>query len=178
MKKVIVFRRLAGEKPEARYGVCDTPAGRCLIAVAGCGVCWLSFHRAWEAEKGIAELSAFWGRDKLIPDANHAQGVIDRIFSKDRSAERPVEVLVGGTPFQFRQWETLTEIPFGETVTYAEVARRSGFPKAVRAAGTAIGRNNVSFLIPCHRVVRSDGQIGRYRWGAEVKRRLLLWERE
>ncbi len=174
----IVFNLLAGEKPAARYGIGDTPAGRCLIADTNRGVCWLSFHStAKEEEEGIAELTAFWGDDKLTLDIDHAKSLIGRIFSQKRSGNESVSVLVSGTPFQLAQWRTLTELKHGETISYGELAARSGSPRAVRAAGTAIGRNNVSFLIPCHRVVRSDGSVGHYRWGSKIKEKLLAWEK-
>ena len=168
---------LTGEKPVARYGIGDTPVGRCLIADTDRGVCWLSFHRAPEEEKGIDELKGFWGKEKLILDINHAKYLIDIIFKKECSKNKSIEVLVSGTSFQLKQWITLTDLNSGETITYTEFAKKSGFPQAVRAVGTAIGRNNVSFLIPCHRIVRSDGSIGNYRWGTEIKHKLLEWEK-
>ncbi len=173
----IHFNLLAGEKPAARYGIGDTPVGRCLIADTARGVCWLSFPNGSE-ESAVDELKTFWGEDKLTLDINHAKSLTNRIFSQKRSENESVTVLVSGTPFQLAQWRTLTELKHGETITYGELAVRSGTPRAVRAAGTAIGRNNVSFLIPCHRVVRSDGSVGRYRWGSKIKEKLLVWEKE
>ena len=175
----IHFNILTGEKPEARYGFCDTPVGRCLIADTDHGVCWLSFHNSPEEEKkGMTELKVFWGASKLTLDINHTNKLVNSVFTKICSKNKSVEVLVFGTPFQLKQWGILTELNYGETITYAELAKKSGFPRAIRAAGTAIGKNNVSFLIPCHRIVRSDGSIGNYRWGSEVKRKLLEWEKE
>lgn len=78
-----------------------------------------------------------------------------------------------GTDFQRKVWRVVSEIPRGETLAYGEVARLAGFPKAVRAVANAVGANPIAFLIPCHRVIRSDGTIGGYRWGVPLKRRLL-----
>ena len=172
----VTLHPLRGEKPVARYAFCDTPVGRCLAADTDLGVCWLSFVDRSD-EEALAELKAFWGDDKLILDIDHIKLLIDSVFTKESSKNKSIRVLVSGTPFQLNQWKTLTMLNAGETITYGKLAERSGYPRAIRAAGTAIGRNNVSFLIPCHRVVRADGSIGGYRWGAEVKRRLLAWER-
>lgn len=81
-----------------------------------------------------------------------------------------------GTPFQIKVWEALLQIPRGETRTYADIARAVGSPKAVRAVGSACGKNKIAFLIPCHRVVASDGKLGGYRWGLERKKAMLAWE--
>jgi AraC family transcriptional regulator of adaptative response/methylated-DNA-[protein]-cysteine methyltransferase len=165
------------EKPMARYGICDTPAGRCLIADTDLGVCWLSFVNRSEQE-AVAELEQFWGKSKLKQDIRFTKSLTNSIFTNKSSKNKSISVLVFGTPFQLKQWKILTEIKYRETISYSELAKRSGFPKAVRAAGTAIGKNNVSFLIPCHRIVRSDGSIGNYRWGADIKKKLLDWEQE
>lgn len=81
-----------------------------------------------------------------------------------------------GTPFQKKVWEALMQIKRGETKTYRDVAKMIGAPTAVRAVASAIGRNNIAILIPCHRVIRSDGTLGEYRWGKEIKRKLLQSE--
>jgi AraC family transcriptional regulator of adaptative response/methylated-DNA-[protein]-cysteine methyltransferase len=168
---------LNGEKPMAAYGFYDSPVGQCLIAETDCGVCWLSFVNHSETA-AFAELERYWGSSKLKLNNKRINILGNRIFTKQSSKNKSVIILVSGTPFQLKQWITLTELKPGETITYSELAQKSGFPKAIRAAGTAIGRNNVSFLIPCHRVVRSDGSIGHYRWGVEVKKKLLAWEKE
>ncbi len=81
-----------------------------------------------------------------------------------------------GAPFQIKVWEALLRIPTGQVSTYGEIARSIGSPRAVRAVGTAVGRNPVSWLIPCHRVLRSTGGLGGYHWGTPVKRAMLAWE--
>ena len=173
----IHFNMLAGEKPMAFYGICDTPVGRCLIADTDKGVCWLSFVNKPEKE-AIAELEDFWGKAKLTHDIKRVNLLTGRLFTESSSKNKSVSVLIFGSSFQVEQWKTLTSLKIGETITYAELAKKSGFPKAIRAAGTAIGKNNVSFLIPCHRIVRSDGSVGNYRWGSDVKKKLLAWEQE
>ena len=143
----------------------------------GQGVCWLSFINKPEKE-AVAELEDFWSKSKLKHDIKRVNQLTEKLFFDSSSKSKSIPVLVFGTPFQIKQWQTLFELNFGETITYSELAKRSGFPKAIRAAGTAIGKNNVSFLIPCHRIVRSDGSVGNYRWGAEVKKKLIDREKE
>ncbi|MCL4145803.1 UNVERIFIED_CONTAM: hypothetical protein GTU68_056454 [Idotea baltica] len=81
-----------------------------------------------------------------------------------------------GAPFQLKVWEALLQIPSGHVTTYSEIATRIGKPRAVRAVGTAVGRNPVSWLIPCHRALRKSGGLGGYHWGLPVKRAMLAWE--
>lgn len=172
----IRINQLQGEKPAARYGFCDTPVGRCLLADTERGICWLSFFDGSE-KVAFEELERFWKAGKLILDVNHANTLVNSMFSEESSKNKSFDILLSGTPFQLKQWTTLTELKPGETITYAELAKRSGTPRAIRAVGTAIGRNPVAFLLPCHRVVRADGSPGGYRWGVEVKRKLLDRER-
>ena len=81
-----------------------------------------------------------------------------------------------GAPFQIKVWEALLQVPTGHVTTYSEIAGAVGHPKAVRAVGTAVGRNPISFLIPCHRALRKSGELGGYHWGLPVKRAILAWE--
>jgi len=113
------------------------------------------------------------GRDECSAQSASAQATV----ATDESTSGDINLLVEGTPFQIKVWQALMEVPRGERITYSELARRAGIPRAVRAAATAIGRNNISYLIPCHRIVPAVGGVGQYRWGPEVKRALLEWER-
>ncbi len=108
-------------------------------------------------------------------------------FSEDPAALAPwvraafggggeVDLQLVGAPFQIKVWEALLSVPAGEVTTYSEIARRCGRPKAVRAVGTAVGRNPLAWLIPCHRVLRRDGGLGGYHWGLSVKQAMLAWE--
>ena len=90
--------------------------------------------------------------------------------------EHPVRLVLIGTDFEVRVWETLLRVPMGRAVTYADIARHLGQPMSMRAVGSAVGRNPVSFVVPCHRVLRSDGNLGGYHWGLTRKRALLGWE--
>ena len=98
------------------------------------------------------------------------------IFSRDWSQPRDIKLHLKGTPFQIKVWEMLLKVPMGDLTTYSELAGAVDHPRAVRAVGTAVGHNPVAFLIPCHRVIRSDGQIGEYHWGSTRKNAIIGWE--
>ena len=131
-------------------------------------VAWLSFLGASNEE--IFPLREFWGQVEEQPE------LVSPFFEKVFSPEIALPVLLLGTPFQVSVWEALRAIPLGETVTYGELARRIGRPDAARAVGSAVGANRIGYQVPCHRVIRGDGRISEFRWGADLKRRLL--ERE
>ena len=94
--------------------------------------------------------------------------------TEGRNAETPLYLI--GAPFQIKVWEALLRIPSGHVTTYSEIAQSIGHDKAVRAVGTAVGRNPISLLIPCHRAMRKSGGLGGYHWGLPVKRAMLAWE--
>jgi AraC family transcriptional regulator, regulatory protein of adaptative response / methylated-DNA-[protein]-cysteine methyltransferase len=89
---------------------------------------------------------------------------------------KPTRLHVIGAPFQIKVWEALLNIPSGQVTSYSEIARQIDHPKAVRAVGTAVGRNPISWLIPCHRAMRKSGGLGGYHWGLPVKRAMLAYE--
>lgn len=155
-----------------RWAVVATTLGPMLVAATGKGVCRLSFNEGPEAlarRFPQAELAA-GGADF----ADLLQRVVAAVERPGTGADIPLDV--AGTAFQQRVWDELRRIPAGETRSYAQIAAAAGNAKAVRAAGSANGANNVAVLIPCHRVVRSDGSLGGYAYGLDIKRELL--ERE
>ena len=162
-----------GKGTTIRYAVTDTSLGPMLVAATEKGVCRVSFN------EGRAALEARFPAAELIEgDADFGellQRVVDAVEQPGIAHDIPLDVQ--GTAFQQRVWAELRRIPPGETRSYAEVAAAAGKPKAVRAAGSANGANNVAVLIPCHRVVRSDGSLGGYAYGSDIKRELLARER-
>ena len=161
-----------------RAGISDTPFGRCLVGETPRGICHLSFFDDEGAEGSIAEMQAAWPLATILWDHEHAARLLSRMFSPEANAGSPAvwKVFVRGTDFQIRVWKELLRIPSGSTISYGELADAAGNPKASRATGSAVGRNDVSFLIPCHRVIHSDGTCGNYRWGIQRKRAILAWE--
>lgn len=157
-------------------GVAASPFGPCLIAEATRGICHLAFFDPPDRVYAIAALRAAWPRAEVIWNDDHANRLAARIYDPARGPSAPWQVFVRGTPFQLRVWRSLLRVPPGSLVSYGQLAAAAGNPQASRATGTAVGRNPVAFLIPCHRVIRATGAIGTYRWGAERKRALLAWE--
>lgn len=160
-----------------RYGFHATPFGECLLAVTSRGVCSLAFVDPETRSDALGELQANWQEATLIEDREAGKDAIKAIFgpAHDQS-QAPVKVLLRGTNFQVKVWEALLRIPEGSAVTYGALAEAIGRPKAHRAVGTAVGHNPVAYLIPCHRVLRTNGDIGGYHWGTTRKRAILARE--
>ena len=171
-----------GEGLEIRYGYHSTPFGECLIAVTGRGVCALSFVPPRGRALARESLAKEWRNAQIAEDAAGTKRMVQRIFSGsglgERAAEGPLPLLLRGTNFQLKVWEALLAIPAGSVTTYAAIARRIGSQGSARAVGTAVGRNPIAYLIPCHRVIRGTGELGGYRWGAGRKRLILACEAE
>ena len=168
--------RAGGEGARIAWSTCSTALGRLLVAATERGVCFVSLgasesevETALRKEFPLAELTH---TDELGP---YLPAVAKRLGGRTPDRELPLDLRA--TALQRMVWEELRRIPAGETISYAELARRIGRPTAVRAVASACARNNVALVIPCHRVVRNDGGLGGYRWGPERKRRLLELER-
>jgi AraC family transcriptional regulator of adaptative response/methylated-DNA-[protein]-cysteine methyltransferase len=158
-----------------RWGLHDSPLGRVLLGATERGICWLSFV----AEDEAAAIDAFqreWQGATLVRDQATTADYVRRGFDLAGRSREPLPLLLRGTNFQIKVWEALLRIPFGHLVSYQAIAHAVGQPSAVRAVGAAVGRNNISWLIPCHRVILSTGVIHNYRWGAAQKRKLLTLE--
>ena len=167
----------AGDGVTVRYGFHPTPFGDCVIGLTSRGVCHLAFVHPVSREDALARLRKDWAKAKLVPDQDATRAAAAKAFPPPGSAARPSLALhVKGTNFQLKVWRALLEIPPGEVTTYGDLAARVGNPKASRAVGTAVGSNPVSYLIPCHRVIRSTGELGGYAWGPDRKRVMLALE--
>ena len=158
-----------GEGAIIHYAVVESAMGPMLVAATDKGICRLSF-----GEDGAA-LARRFPKAKILADdgtiRDWVEGAVLAVETPLAMPDLPLDV--AGTAFQEAVWQQLRKIPPGETRSYAELAAAVGKPGAVRAAGSANGANHVSVLIPCHRVVRSDGSLGGYAWGLEIKRKLL-----
>ena len=156
-----------------RWAIVECNLGRMLVAATDKGVCRLSFDEGREA------LEARFPHAELIEGGGEFAGLLaDVVASVETPGRmRDIPLDVQGTAFQEAIWRELRKIPPGETRSYAQLAAAAGKPNAVRAAGSANGANNVAVLIPCHRVIRTDGSLGGYAYGLEIKRKLLESER-
>ena len=169
--------RAGGAGERIAWAVVDSALGRTLVASTARGVCRVAFGRSEEAL--LAELQAeFPGATLVRADGEAARWVQDVVRSIDLPSNAlAVPLDIEGTAFQLKVWRALREIPSGRTASYAQVAEAVRAPRAVRAVAQACARNPVAVLVPCHRVIRSDGALGGYRWGGERKQRLLERER-
>jgi AraC family transcriptional regulator, regulatory protein of adaptative response / methylated-DNA-[protein]-cysteine methyltransferase len=170
--------RRGGDGLRIAYGVADTPFGAALVGRTERGVCHLSFLDSpvdagptGEGNGPLDVLRAAWPAADLARDDGVAAAVVAAIFA----GERP-PLHVSGTNFQVRVWEALLGIPEGGVTSYRGLAESLGRPSAARAVAGAVARNQVAWLIPCHRVIRAVGEAGGYRWGRERKRAMLAWE--
>ena len=164
----------AGRGLSIDYGFADCPFGRVLVMQTEKGVCGLAFGDEGEEEAMLADMTARWPKAVFTPNASQAEKTAQQIFERDGKAQIGLHLL--GTPFQIKVWEALLKIPEGRMTTYGALAARLGDAKASRAVGTAVGRNPVSWLIPCHRVLGSDGALHGYHWGLVRKRSMLAME--
>lgn len=156
-----------------RHGLHDSPFGRCLLATTERGVCALRFVDPATEELLLAELHEEWPLARFVADPR-ATGAVARALFGGRKG--PLLLFLQGTNFQLKVWEGLLRIPEGTTISYADFARRLGCPNATRAVANAVGDNPIGWLIPCHRVLRSSGALGGYRFGIERKELLLARE--
>ncbi|ARO13474.1 AraC family transcriptional regulator, regulatory protein of adaptative response / methylated-DNA-[protein]-cysteine methyltransferase [Ketogulonicigenium robustum] len=154
-----------------RHGVCDTPFGRAVAMASAHGLCAIGFTSHQPADLTRQDLQRRWPAATFEPDDGRLQDLVTAAFAGDASA-----LHLMGAPFQVKVWQALLEIPEGAVTTYGDIARHIGHPGAVRAVGTAVGRNPIAYLIPCHRVLRRDGGMGGYHWGVESKRQILALE--
>ena len=158
-------------------GVHDTPFGPCFIAATERGICRMSFAPERHRDDVLADLRITWPNARIESDQRTTAALAERIFPPaGRTARGEVRAVLRGTPFQVKVWEALLRIPEGAVTSYDAIARAIGHPTATRAVGTAVGRNPIAYLIPCHRVIRKTGAFGDYRWGSARKRAMLAWE--
>ena len=163
--------RRAAEGLIIRWGVHDTPIGPALIALADRGICAFYFL---DSDLDPTLLLKPYYRARLRRDNAAVASIAAEVSSRMLGHHRePLSVVFRGTPFQVKVWQALLAIPPGAVTSYGEVAARIGHPTAHRAVASAIGANEVSYLIPCHRVLRATGALGGYRWGIARKRALL-----
>jgi AraC family transcriptional regulator of adaptative response/methylated-DNA-[protein]-cysteine methyltransferase len=158
-----------------RYGIHASPFGPCLVATTERGICHLGFVQTSEGD-AIDNLVADWSRAKMVEDYKSTAKLVEPIFDWSKRGRESLRLHLRGTNFQIKVWEALLQIPQGTVTTYEQIAARIGKPSALRAVGTAVGHNPVAVLIPCHRVLRKDGEFGNYRYGSARKKALLVRE--
>ena len=154
------------------HGWFDSPFGEVLAMGTTRGLCGLAFSAETGRDAAMDDMTARWPAATFVPDPDPLRAWVTAAFGGQ--GEAALHLI--GAPFQIKVWEALLAIPSGHVTTYSELASAVGHPRAVRAVGTAVGRNPVSWLIPCHRALRKSGGLGGYHWGLPVKRSMLAYE--
>lgn len=158
------------------WGWFESPFGPSLVMGTDKGICGLAFAAETGEDAAMEDLTSRWPEATFVEDPEFLRPWVETAFGQDTSSDLRAPLYLIGAPFQIKVWEALLRIPSGQVTTYSEIADAVGHPKAVRAVGTAVGRNPVSWLIPCHRALRKSGGLGGYHWGIPVKRALLAYE--
>ena len=171
------FKR-RGEGVEIAYGLHPSPFGPCFVGQTERGICALGFADGGEGngEAVRAEFERRWPAARFHEDRAATAHVAARIFGERPADSTPLRLAVAGTNFQLKVWEALLRIPPGRITSYHALGQALGLPRSARAVGGAVAANPVSYLIPCHRVIRHTGRISHYEWGRSRKRVMLGWE--
>ena len=156
---------------EIRWGWHESPFGPALVMATEKGICGIGFAEEAGTEAAMADMVSRWPKARFVAAPEATAPLADAALGG-----RDTGLHLIGAPFQIKVWEALLAIPSGHVTTYADIAGAIGHPSAHRAVGTAVGRNPISFLIPCHRALRRDGGLGGYHWGLPRKRAMLAWE--
>ena len=164
--------RALGNGLEITYGFGPTPFGRVIVGSTPRGICHLQFCDDDAAALHI--LRSDWPLARLTHDDASQQATITALFAC--VGLQPLHLLLRGTNFQIKVWQALLQIPAGELISYSGLAGLTGTPRAQRAVGTTLAQNRIALLIPCHRVIRENGDSGQYRWGSERKTALIAFE--
>lgn len=164
-----------GQGFNIRYGFGPTPFGRSIIGISSRGICYLAFINQQTKQNAIKELQKTWPKALLTHNTELAMNKLQEIFSFKNKSEK-LDAFVTGSDFQLKVWRALLNIPPGEFISYGSLAKTIGRPGAARAVGSAVAKNYLAYLIPCHRVIRTSGVIGEYRWGSDLKKKIIAIE--
>jgi AraC family transcriptional regulator of adaptative response/methylated-DNA-[protein]-cysteine methyltransferase len=160
-----------------RYGFHPSPFGTALVMASDRGLAGLAFCDPGEEKAALADMTGRWRHAIYIEDYLATAPLAQRIFDKKLwRADQPLRVTLIGTDFEVRVWETLLKIPMGHAVCYSDIARKIESPKASRAVGAAVGKNPISFVVPCHRALGKSGALTGYHWGLTRKQAMMGWE--
>ena len=166
-----------GEGLDMRYGFHASPFGQALVIAAPRGLAGVALADPGGEREALADMMRRWPKAAYVEDKQGTALLAARIFDPDLwCADQPLRVVLIGTDFEVRVWETLLKIPMGRFTTYSDIARKLESPKAARAVGAAVGKNPISFVVPCHRVIGKSGELTGYHWGLTRKRAMLGWE--
>src|SRR5207245_3430540 len=159
------------------YGFHPSPFGTAIVIASERGLAGLAFADPGEEQTAFADMRQRWPRASFVGDQAGTAALARRIFdTRLWRPDEPLRVVLIGTDFEVRVWETLLKIPMGRAVCYSDIANKIRRPKASRAVGAAIGKNPVSFVVPCHRALGKSGALTGYHWGITRKQAMIGWE--
>ncbi|QFU17571.1 bifunctional helix-turn-helix domain-containing protein/methylated-DNA--[protein]-cysteine S-methyltransferase [Microvirga thermotolerans] len=160
-----------------RFGFHPSPFGEAVLVATDRGLAGLGFVDDGDRGAALQDLMRRWPKAEYVQDQAATEPLARRIFDPGRwRPEQPLKVVLIGTDFEVRVWQTLLRIPRDRATTYSDIARHLGNPRASRAVGAAVGRNPISFVVPCHRVLGKSGALTGYHWGLTRKQAILGWE--
>ena len=166
-----------GDGLTVRFGFHPSPFGKALVMATERGLAGLAFADAGEEDASLADMKRRWPKASYVADPARTAPIARRIFDPAEWREdRPLRVVLIGTDWEVRVWEALLKIPMGKVATYSGIAGKVCAPAAARAVGAAVGKNPVSFVVPCHRVIGKAGALTGYHWGITRKQAMLGWE--
>ena len=169
--------KAGGEGLTITYGFHPCPFSMALVMMTPRGLAGLALADAGKERASLSDMRRRWPKAKYVEDYAATAATARRVFDSAMwKPNQPLRVVLIGTDFEVRVWEKLLTIPMGKLTTYSDLARSAGKPNAARAVGTAVGKNPISFVVPCHRVVGKNGDITGYHWGISRKRAMLGWE--
>ncbi len=174
--------KIRGAGTTFQYGFHDTPFGRAVAVTTPRGLAGLSFANEDSGESVEDALETYrqrWPAAHFVRDDHATEASVTDVFSEFANGDgrqQTLRIVLIGTDFEIRVWQALLQVPFAGATSYKVIAEEIGNSRATRAVGTAIGNNPISFVVPCHRVVRADGGLGGYRWGLTRKRAMIGWE--
>ena len=169
--------KTGGAGMELRYGFHPSPFGTAIVIASARGLAGLAFSDPGEEKPAFEDMARRWPRATLVADQAGTAAMARRIFdARLWKPEQPLRVLLIGTDFEVRVWETLLKIPMGRAFCYSDIASKIDSPKASRAVGAAVGKNPISFVVPCHRALGKSGALTGYHWGITRKQAMIGWE--
>ena len=166
-----------GDGLTLHYGFHPSPFGTAIVMTTARGLAGLAFADPGEEQAAFADMTGRWPKAAYVEDYLSTAPLAARIFDKKLwRPDQPLRVVLIGTDFEVRVWQTLLKIPMGRAVSYSDIANKIKAPNASRAVGAAVGKNPVSFVVPCHRALGKDGKLTGYHWGVTRKQAMLGWE--
>ena len=173
--------KAGGEGIEIRYGFHQTQFGECFIATTPRGICSMRFCEREDRDRLVNELRDQWPNAIFKEAPGEMAALIERALDSQETVlngkkREPLRLHIRGTNFQMQVWQALLKIPAGQIVAYEDLAHAMGRPEATRAVSSAVAKNPVGYLIPCHRVIRKSGAFGKYHWGSARKKAMIGWE--